>query len=129
MEPETEYSITVYVVDSIGNASGVYTLQNKILTGSENYLIITDELENSTLLLNGIDISNRINERIVYNVGDVLKYVHTQACSTRRINIYDKNDLLVKELNDDDGYSFPETTLDGTERYIQEEVSGFCEPI
>ncbi len=129
LEPETEYSITVYVVDSIGNASGVYTLQNKILTGSENYLIITDELENSTLLLNGIDISNRINERIVYNVGDVLKYVHTQACSTRRINIYDKNNLLVKELNDDDGYSFPETTLDGTERYIQEKVSGFCEPI
>ena len=121
----TVYNFSVYVEDSAGYESEVYNLSE---TTYEVYYFIVRNFESGYFSLNGERITVEENTPIYYEIGDILTYSHSQACSDRGIKIYNENNTLINQLSSNWGYTYDSIVLNGTERYIEEYTEGQCEP-
>lgn len=121
----TKYTFKVYVKDSLGYNSLIYELSE---TTEELYYFIIRDLYNGYFYLNGEKISVQANIPVYYEIGDVLTYSHSQACSDREIIIYNNDNIIINQLSSYWDYDNESIILSGTERYIDEYVNFPCEP-
>ena len=120
----TVYNFSVYVEDSAGYVSEVYTLSG---TTDEEY-IITSLNDTGTLFLNGEKITVEENTPVYYEIGDVLSYDFSVLYSDRGIILYDENNELIDKISFVTGSGGP-IVLTGIERYIEEYTEGRPEPV
>ena len=120
----TVYNFSVYVEDSAGYVSEVYTLSG---TTDEEY-IITSLNDTGTLFLNGEKITVEENTSVYYEIGDVLSYDFSVLYSDRGIILYDENNELIDKISFVTGSGGP-IVLTGIERYIEEYTEGRPEPV
>ena len=100
------------------------------------YLIITDSFEKdddgrnvSDIYLNNVNITDNINQKIPYEVGDVLKYYHERECPRRGIELKNANNQVIAEIDARVQGIYHEYILTGEERYVTEYWGGICAPI
>ena len=100
------------------------------------YLIITDSFEKdydgrnvSDIYLNNVNITDNINQKIPYEVGDVLKYYHERECPRRGIELKNANNQVIAEIDARVQGIYHEYILTGEERYVTEYWGGVCAPI
>ena len=121
----TVYNFSVYVEDSAGYVSEVYTLSGT--TDEEYYFIITSLNDTGTLFLNGEKITVEENTPVYYEIGDVLSYDFSVRYPDRGIILYDENNELIDKISFVTGSGGP-IVLTGIERYIEEYTEGRPEP-